>query len=49
MAFLDDAVDEGVETFTLRVSKAVSARIVVAAATGAIEIVKSSEPWYFLT
>ena len=45
---LDDAVDEGVETFTLRVSKAVSARIVVIAATGAIEIVNHRSRGIFL-
>ena len=49
VAFLDDAVDEGEETFTLRVSKAVNARIVVGTATGTIGIVKSPEPWYFRT
>ena len=46
VAFLDD---EGEETFTLRVSKAVNARIVVGTATGTIGIVKSPEPWYFRT
>ena len=44
---VQDAVDEGEETFTLRASKAVNARIVVGTATGTIEIVKSPEPWYF--